>query len=194
MPDYLARHVDGHTIAILEAADTADADLYAMRNLKGWDGKLVTLAVAEVDANQNLFESFRDIGLSDRGAAFATIGRTTGRDSAPMVQRIKVPHQAASEWAMTESQKKLLTGNAGGPGGPSKTTVTEAAKCAKCGWAMEPESEEPTDGVKPPRKIPAHCSRPGCGTARDKKSDLKESFRALGLSEKAAEVAARGRG
>lgn len=104
---YELRTRDGRPIVILEAADSVDAELYAARNnylTNGWDGELRSPSRIEATSNAaGLFRTFRELGLSERGAAAAALGRdgVTSLDGPPV---INVPRQEA----------QLSEANAGG--------------------------------------------------------------------------------
>ncbi|PWB44985.1 MAG: hypothetical protein C3F10_07180 [Dehalococcoidia bacterium] len=181
---YEVRNHDGRPLAILEAADATDAQLFASRTLKGWDGQLRTPATPGTPALEAVAES---LGYTGAGKAAFLQGRDGGPATRMMAVTV-VPRQEASDHLLTEAQRRTLR-------------EAETTKCPDCGTAMDEArvGSLSVEGFTCPKSN-------GCGKSWIQKLDGKlvaqESARdeglgdlasALGLSEASAKAFIAGR-
>ena len=203
--DYLVETATGEPLAILEAADSTDAQLFAFRELKG-AARVIPLPSTEA-REKSLKESFTVImGGDEKLAEIAAKGRDSGP---PSLRRIVVPRQLAggAHEELTEAQRERQEAISDGEleqsfrdmgfsEAAAKIAVEGRGRDNRLRWTRADQGAT-KPGVPPKRKpLAAAGNIQGLGfyeSAEEREQALAKTFERMGLSESEAKIAAHGR-
>ena len=201
MHEYAVRNQAGDTLAILEAADYTDAELFTHRE---FGGAARVASMPSTDGREaSLKESFTVImGGDENLAEIAAKGRDSGQ---PSLRRIIVPRQLAggAQEELTEAQRQRQEAISGENLERAFRDMGFSESAAKIA-AEGRDLQERRDRIRTPRQVAA---MPGIAPKRKplaatgnihesgakREEALAKTFERMGLSESEAKIAARGR-
>lgn len=166
---YVALNNDGDAIGIVEAASESEAESFALRKLPGFIGCLEARSANTKDVDAVLTQLYRKAGMSETDTRLKVLARNSDIRSYDL-----------------EELRKAQTFASGSSGGRQPTNEDVDAILREAGLLPQRRDKKQSQGQSTSKKTTAE-------TGSTDEARLESAFKGLGMNDKTAKTAARGR-